>query len=240
MAGNQMKLLRREDAVVRALVRVAHDLIGRKIVLGDLWDGEGKREYLNHLEREGVLPTNSPIPGDENGGVVAEPVPPIATDPPNPTEPPWKSPTPVRRTTLIPADLNYGIVWSGETARLRDIWDELQHRLLLAEHPNAIGVLFRVLLDLSVTHYVNVKAVQVADRDTLATRVDRAAAHMRNDGTLEARHQVELRKLGMSEQIISAHTMNAYVHSLRFSPSPEHLTAMWTSLSGFVVRCLNA
>jgi len=235
MSENKLRLIRREDEVVRALLRVSQDLISRKIVLGDLWDNDGKRSYLNHLEKEGVLPTHAP---DIEGPPPRSPEPP--EDPPGSETPPWKPPAPIRRTALIPAELAYEIVWSGETSRLRDIWDELQHKLTLADHPNAIGVLFRVLLDLAVAHYINRNSVPVRETDSLAARVDRVAAHMREAGSLDAKHQLELRKFGQSEKIISAHTMNAYVHSLRFSPSPEHLTAMWTALSGFIVRCLNA
>jgi len=45
-----------EPAVLSALQRITSDLAERKIVLGDLWDIDGKRGYLDDLEREGVLP----------------------------------------------------------------------------------------------------------------------------------------------------------------------------------------
>jgi len=238
MADGEFKLLRREDAVVRALLRVAQDLISRKIVLGDLWDADGKREYLNHLELEGVLPTNAPLPDEpwRDGPSVPDP----DDEPPAEPQPPWKPAPPLKRTSLIPQDLPYAVTWSGETARLKDIWDELQHKLVLTEQPNAIGVLFRVLLDLSVAHYIATHTVQIRENDNLAMKVDKAAAHMRLAGLMDAKHQTELRKFGQSEHIVSAHTMNAYVHSLRFSPSPEHLAAMWNALSSFIVKCLNA
>ncbi|MDE4133073.1 hypothetical protein PXK00_08120 [Phaeobacter sp. QD34_3] len=46
-----------EEKVLSALARVAEDLANRKVVLGDLWDVDGKRAYLDKLEAEGVLPT---------------------------------------------------------------------------------------------------------------------------------------------------------------------------------------
>lgn len=44
-----------EQVVLTALGRIADDLAERRIVLGDIWDVDGKREYLNELEAEGVL-----------------------------------------------------------------------------------------------------------------------------------------------------------------------------------------
>src|SRR6185437_4707348 len=46
-----------EPIVLRALRRIADDLAGRQIVLGDIWDVDGKRAYLDSLEKEKVLPT---------------------------------------------------------------------------------------------------------------------------------------------------------------------------------------
>ncbi len=50
----------------------------------------------------------------------------------------------------------------------------------------------------------------------------------------------ELKKFDRQEPIISANTMNNYVHSPRFSPSPHHLTATWDVLAEFIVISLNA
>lgn len=46
-----------EPVVLRTLRRIADDFANRKRVLGDIWDIDGKRAYLDQLEQEGVLPT---------------------------------------------------------------------------------------------------------------------------------------------------------------------------------------
>ena len=46
-----------EPIVLRALRRVADDLANRYVVLGDIWDIDAKRAYLDRLEGEGILPT---------------------------------------------------------------------------------------------------------------------------------------------------------------------------------------
>src|SRR5262249_11441450 len=40
--------------------------------------------------------------------------------------------------------------------------------------------------------------------------------------------------------LVSMDTLNRYVPSPNFAPSPEHLTALWDTLSQFIVHCLNA
>jgi len=44
---------------LRALQRIADDLAHRRVALGDIWDIDGKRAYLDTLEGEGLLPTAS-------------------------------------------------------------------------------------------------------------------------------------------------------------------------------------
>src|SRR5262249_38156022 len=56
-------------------------------------------------------------------------------------------------TTLIP-NVVYTIIWAGRLQRHRAIWEELQFRLQLTDHPNAISVLFRVLFELSIENYI--------------------------------------------------------------------------------------
>ena len=49
-----------------------------------------------------------------------------------------------------------------------------------------------------------------------------------------------LNKFQHGEKLVSADTLNRYVHSANFAPSPEHLTSLWDSFSEFIVRCLEA
>lgn len=221
-----------EDKALAAIARVAEDLIDKKVVLGDIWDNEGKAKYLDKLDKAHLLPTKADLlpalpKTRKKGG--------------NPKPPSKKKPSRSRRTTLIPSDLDYGVNWTGKTSRLRDIWQELQHELMLDRQKNAIAVLFRVLLELAVEHYITIKnPQQVHKNDNLANKVVKAASHMHANGLLEDKRFQEIKKFDKQEIIISANTMNNYVHSPSFSPSPNHLTAVWDTLAEFIVVSLNA
>lgn len=219
--------------VLKALGKVAEDLIDKKLVLGDLWDNESKRRYLDRLDKDGFVPKTEDLLQQRVtfGG--------------EPHKPRDRSRRPskeklARRTTLIP-DLDYGVTWTGKTARQRESWRELQNELALERQPNATAVLFRVLLELSVEHYVFEKKPSTVHKDDkLANKVVKAAQHMLACKEIEKKYLQDVQKFERSEAIISANTMNNYVHSKTFSPSSQHLIAMWDSLSDFIVHCLSA
>lgn len=55
----RFELTHQEPMVLKALQRIADDLAQKQVVLGDIWDVEGKRGYLDRLETEGLLPTSA-------------------------------------------------------------------------------------------------------------------------------------------------------------------------------------
>jgi hypothetical protein len=215
--------------VLSALARIADDLARRRLVLGDIWDTDGKREYLDRLETEGVLPS-----------AVHRLPKPSSHPPPSPTPPkPSPAPAPIRRSTLIP-QVPYSIAWSGRLQRHRAIWEELQFHLDLRSHPNAISVLFRVLFELAVENYVlRTTLSTVKQTDSLARRALRVAEDMHQKNKIDAKYLGVFQKLPQFDPLFSMDTLNRYVHSPNFAPSPEHLTAMWDTVAEFIVQCLD-
>lgn len=223
------------DVSLRALQRLATDLAHKHIVLGDIWDVDGKREYLDALEKEGVLPTAAHTLPKSKPGAPGKPGTPPGPPPPKPS-PPAK---PTRRTTLIP-QANFPLPWPGRLQRHRAIWEELQFRLTLTDHPNAISVLFRVLLELSVENYIaQEKLSTVNPNDNLAKRAVRVAEDLRAKGKIDAKYLGIIQKLPQFDAAFSMNTLNLYVHSPQFAPSPDHLAAMWDTAADLIVHCLN-
>jgi hypothetical protein len=191
---------------------------------------DGKRTYLDKLETEKLLPTAahaSPKPkGQPPKGPATSPSPPPAPRPP-------------RRTTLIP-NVTFTIAWAGRLQRHHAIWEELQFRLHLSEHPNAISVLFRVLLELSIENYIGQVHLAVGANDNLAKRALRVAEDLHDKGKIDRKYLGVFQKLPQLDPLVSMDTLNRYVHSPNFAPSPEHLTALWDTFADLVVLCLNA
>jgi hypothetical protein len=141
---------------------------------------------------------------------------------------------------VIP-DVNYNIVWPSHLQRHRAIWEELQFKLELSEEPNAISVLLRVLLELSIDNYVKrARPVGVQEGDKLSLKAAKVAAHLNDNGKIDRKYLGAIKKLQQGEAIISIDTLNRYVHSPNFSVSPEHLKMLWATLADFLVLCLEA
>ena len=219
-----------EDVALAAMARVASDLANKVKVLGDLWDVDGKRGYLDELEKEGVLP-NARHAVKRGAGPSPTPKP----KPPRPTP----APKPKTRDTLIP-QVEFGIVWPGRLQRHHSIWEELQFKLSLTDHANAVSVLFRVLLELSVENYIAQEKVAIQPNDKLHNKVTKVGNDLLAKGKIDKKYADSFKKFSQSDQLVSADTMNRYVHSPQFSPSPEHLRALWDSLAELIVQCLKA
>lgn len=225
----KFEYLRSEDRVRQALSRIAADLASRKIVLGDIWDTDDKLKYIDRLDHEGVLPT------------VADVLPTPTTPKPAPPKPrPTPAPRPPSRTNLIP-HVEYGVAWTGRLQRHRAIWDELQFRLILSDHPNAISVLFRVLLELAIDSCVTqAKLATVHANDKLSNKLVKVAQHLHDNGKIDQKYLGMCKKAQNLDALISMDTLNRYVHSPQFAPSPEHLKALWDNLAELIVHCLNS
>ncbi|GBQ81933.1 hypothetical protein AA13595_0780 [Gluconacetobacter johannae DSM 13595] len=239
VSRSKFQLTHPEPLVLPIFRRISEDLANRNVVLGDLWDNEGKVAYLDRLEIEGVLPLpplpspsapRGPRPGPGTGpGPGASPSPPLP--------PPAK---PIKRTTLVP-QVSHAVVWQAHVQRQRQIWDELQFKLKLDDHPNAISVLFRVLFELSVDNYIaRTSLPSVYPNDSLKNKVKKVGADLEAKRRIDGKYAGIIRKLESADGIFSIDTMNRYVHSPDFAPSPSHLTALWDQVSQLVVICLNA
>lgn len=229
MKGGRFQFTSDEKKSLAALARIAKDLTDRKLVLGHVWDTDGKTDYLDKLQSEGLLP--DPAKPAKAGGLKM-PVTPAKVRP-------SAKATPTVRTTLIPQK-DFGLVWPGRLQRHHQIFEELQFHLDLHKHSNAISVLLRVLIELALENYIQKAGVVVQDGDKLASRLEKVGVHLKAAGKIDAKQVEVLKKFKQGDKLVSADTLNRYVHSPNFAPSPEHLMSMWDSLADVVVEMLKA
>jgi hypothetical protein len=124
--------------------------------------------------------------------------------------------------------------------RHRAIWEELQFNLELESHPNAIAVLCRVLIELSVDNYIKqANLTTVAEPDALVKKLVGCAEDLGVKGKVAKRYLEVVRKARNMDAIISVDTLNKYVHSSSLAPAPDHLTAIWDTFAELIVHCLN-
>lgn len=227
---NNFRVTHDHEIVVEALSRIADDLAHGDVVLGDIWDVDGKLSYLDKLEDEGLLPTaDQKLPPEKTKQSTK-----TASKPR--TRP---TPRPQRRTSLIP-NVEYGIAWTGKTQKHHLIWEELQFHLTLNRHPNAVAVLLRVLLEISIDHYIEKAShLSVPEREKLGKKIDKVATDLHQNGKITSGYLKDIRRIQQGQSLISIESMHRYVHSSQFSPATEDLCALWDSVSDLIQHCLN-
>jgi len=231
LENNDLKFTHNREPVLSALDRIARDLRSKKVTLDDIWDNDSKRRYLDSLGVKGMLPMPdqalpTPKPVSRRAAERARPEHVSSVTKSVPTE---------NRKTLI-RQIEYHISLTHENRKALDIWNELQHWLFLGQHDNAISVLFRVLLELSIECYMGRHSVSKGA--SLADKLSRVREHMLSRALIDKKYRDQLEKFENAEVIFSANTLNAYVHSSNFFPSENHLKSLWDTLEKFIIICL--
>lgn len=219
LQGNRFSFTHERDAVISGLSRIATDLSERRVVLGDLWNNEGKLAYLNRLEVEGLLPR-------EDARLEAT----VEQRPQRRGRPPIRQ----RANVIIAAD-EPEIPWRADQARIRAVWDELQ-LLDLSRHPNAISACLRILVELLTENYLRNAGVVLGQGFSANFR--QALTHLQRAQHIEQDYFDELDRMRQHTEIISISSMQRYVHSPNFAPLPDELLALWVRLRVYVICCL--
>jgi len=135
-----------------------------------------------------------------------------------------------RRTKLIPSSLHLNIT----EVRLNDIYIELKRRLIIKDHTNAIAVLMRAFLEMSVDDYIERETVPIPDRDTLQNKITAVTDHMEKHSVLSKNALRPIRRAASKETDASSTTsLHGYVHNRRISPLQDDLRATWDTLQIF-------
>ncbi|MCG4257705.1 hypothetical protein [Acetobacter senegalensis] len=227
----QFEIIRNEEQTLSILQRIADDLAFKRVVLGDIWDTDSKSRYIDSLDREGLLPTEQDTKKPKKEGKASPSSAKVKSTP---------ATKQVRWPHLIP-NINHDVVWGAHLQRHREIWEELQFRLNIDVHLNAISVLLRVLLELSIDNFVErAPCATVHGNDKLAIKAGKVADQLFAEGRINKKYQGVIRKLQQGDELLSIDTLNRYVHSPNFNVSPEHLRMLWSTLSEFIILCLRA
>lgn len=241
---NKITFTHTPEIVLMGLKKIAEDLGSGKIILKNIWDVQDKNKYLNSLSSNNHLPKVAnaleeflefkyPYPKAQEVKKSKS-----SKDEHKPSKKPAPSFDPATRSTLIPQGFEYNLPKSPKLNRILAIWSELEHKLIFDNHTNAIAVLFRVLLELSIEHYASTVGVELHQKDRMKIRFGKITEHQLAEGLLDKKDMDAYKKFANTEPLLSAHTMNQYVHSSNFSPSPEHLRPMWGNVQKVILNCL--
>jgi hypothetical protein len=227
-SGGALTYLTDKQKNMQTLKRIADDLSTRKIVLGDLWNNDGKRRYLDRLKNEGfaidVAPTGRPALVETINGGAAQ----VA-------QRARKGPAPKDKHLISNADKN-PFLDQPDLERAEKIWGELQFALKFDRHDNAIAVLMRVLLELAINHYARNQGLAFGSSEPFSRRVSSVADSMLNRGLLDTKARAIIKKFESDRPIVSAHSMHQYVHNANFHPARSDLKAIWNAVRAIVLN----
>ena len=134
-----------------------------------------------------------------------------------------------------------------QNAKLLEIYVELQ-TLKLASYPNAIAVLLRVFMEMSVDHYLEARGISLSAAHpnpnkagqtvfkTLAAKVKEAKADMIGNGADKKDFLMIDKALSDPNDPLSTDLQHAYVHNRFFAPNQRDLVLAWDNAQPFFSR----
>lgn len=221
----QLKALGDEESVANALLYVVNDIASKNINVRSVYTREQRLDYADSLP-SALHPARIHT---EGSGVPLQP-PSNQRQSTSRPKPPRK--TPRARTQLIPRDCALNVT----DPRVRDIEEELR-RLNVESFPNAVGVMFRVFLELSADCYIEQSGLTTHENARLHTKLNDVTDHLVKRRKLTGQQARPVRRAAQSDSFFapSITLMHQYVHNPHMFPTPSDLRAGWDNLQPWFV-----
>ena len=222
LIAGALSVLADTDKIATGLMYVINDLASGRIKTADIYTQHDRREYARKLPREVIVaPTLSSGQG----------APLLASATTAKTKAARARKT-TERAKLIPTSCVLDIV----SRRVNDIENELR-KLSLNDHTNAVGVLFRVFIELSVDSYLgDHPSPGVHEKSALQRKMKAVADHLVGNGKLTRKQREPVSRACQRDSFLapSIDLMHTYVHNENAFPAPGDLRAHWDNLEPFL------
>ncbi|MHA8064913.1 hypothetical protein [Aquirufa aurantiipilula] len=222
----------KRNEVVKGLTKIVTDLIDKKIRVKDIYTKEDREKYVKSF-----LPSEIPDKKQKeriNWELVSAST---IQSKPQSSSPQKTNPILKERETLIPKDCTLNIT----DARLIKIYKELR-KLQVNNYENAVGVLFRVFIELSIDTYIDRFPINNITHDTkLKQKVIEVSLHMEQNGVAKKGELKGIRSaVNNQHDMLSMDTFNAYVHNRHLSPAAKSLITSWDNIQVFITKLWQA
>lgn len=126
-----------------------------------------------------------------------------------------------------------------QKTKINNIYCELKNNLLIDDSknavPNAVGVLFRVFLEISLDYYAKMNGYEFNKNNTINQKISWVVKRLENK-KYDKKNFNNINKVGSStrqKSYLSIENFHEYVHSTTTQPSSSELKSKWDNLQEF-------
>ncbi|MBI4620608.1 MAG: ParB N-terminal domain-containing protein [Desulfobacterales bacterium] len=227
--GQELKFAAKEDEVFNILKEIIIDFTINEKTVDDIYHPSDRKKYINELFEVRGFKEPTPLPKiiaptlNEQVNEQNEEIRYTAR-----ARPPWDRKRVITRYGGLPV--------SSKETKLQTVLAELAKGIDVREATIASGVLIRLVLERSVESYIKKNSVSY-NSDKLHHRITKVAEEMKVRGVINKKQFEQLKKMSQSENLISAHTLNAWVHNPDYIPTPRDVCTFWDNIYFFLVKC---
>lgn len=222
--GGELRLLAPEEKVAKSAMILINKLVKEDVPVKRVYNKTDRRTFAKGMPKGfAVKPTLKQGQGVAVGAALPKATPKKAAK------------MPAKRDRLIPSSCQL-----NTKGRIQDIERELR-RLSLETYPNAVSVLARVFVELSVDRYGSAAKLTFKSDDKLRKKMELATDDLVAKTKL-TKNQARAVRSAISDNSPLAPSltqMNGYVHNADLHVSPQDLRALWNNLQEFLVACWN-
>jgi hypothetical protein len=213
--------------VLKGLTKLVDDIGTGAVKVGDLMSKEDRARYVNKL-------STADLPDPSTRTSVSAPLdeaPEKATGSTTKSKDRRHSSS---RTRMIPADFTVAIAVS----RINDIYHELKRKVTLNDAPNAVAVLFRTFIELSIDDYIkrNPHLAKLAGWDKkLQQKANGVLDDLEANAVMSKAETLPVREaLRDPDKLTLVTNLNAFVHNPDMTPSANDLRAVWDKFAHLI------
>jgi hypothetical protein len=217
-----------ENEVAKGLIKIVDDLIQSRIKVKDIYTKSDREKYIESFKQTEIPQKDTKVkaPWELASHKIVQTVTSAK-----------KREVSLDRRTLIPK----GCVLQITDKRINKIYRELKD-ILCDDYENAVAVLFRVFVELSLDHFLDKNKKEnefskITVDSELKAKVTATADYFQRQGVFK-KHELKGIRVAVSNQnnILSMETFNAYVHNRHFSPISKDLKTGWDNIQPFIQR----
>ena len=213
--SKKLTLKKSKKEIINNLKKVFANMAKSGFTVRDIDNRSDAKKWIDNIIKD---PDDSILKSEESSTATKKP----------------KSKKSASRKHLIHMDCNLII----PQKRINDIYLELQDNLVLSgpnATPNAVAVLFRVFLELSIQFYIDNKKISMGSRSILKTRIEKTTEYMCNNNVATEKELSQIRKMTKASKtdILNIEQLNYFIHDSFVYPESDGLKAKWNNLQRF-------